>query len=237
MRINKPSLVVPALDHERVFAEDMGLATPRTIGRRSLDLTKEKVQGGAPPVVYGTHADGTAADSLLAVLQDTGVIIDQTTAGMIKPEAAPTESPVFTGQIQVIGYPPAAITWISNTFMITGEIDPDNTTYPATIAATPVGTYPGAGTSPTGVSVTGGNLSGQFQLTTGTTPAAGDICRVSFGINRLQTGYAVLFPRSNTAAAESTKIKIGAQDATGFTVTAVSGVAAGNPLIWNYVVL
>jgi hypothetical protein len=234
VRTNSPRLVNPALVHDKHFAGQIGIQTPGTIGARTGELAAEKQQLTKPPVVDGTHADGSSLDSLTAALHQQGVINNQTTLGMAKAEAAPTNDPIFTGQITVLGIPSASPTYIQAGFFFIEEIDTDDATHPATIAASPVATYPGAGTGPTGVSVSGGSIAGVISLTIGGGPALGDVCRVTYGINRAATGRVVLQARTNSAAADVTKIKITGADLTGFTITAVSALSTGNVYTWNY---
>jgi hypothetical protein len=74
MRVHKPRVVDPRLDHQRVWGEDMGIATPRTIGKRTRELAHDKAQGGKPPLLTGSWADGSAGVNLGQILHDAGII-------------------------------------------------------------------------------------------------------------------------------------------------------------------
>lgn len=233
-RKNKPQLRDPSLAHIHAFNEDMGITTARTVGKRTDDLAAEKIRGGKPITVTGTHADGTATVDLMQQLHEAGQIIDETTLGLSPPSPAPTDNPTFTGLITVLGIPTASPTYIQAGFFQVEEIDTDDYTHPATIDASPQATYPGAGFGPTGVSMSGGSIAGVISLTTGTGPLLGDVCHVTYGINRAATGRVVLQARTNSAATDVSKIKITGADLTGFTVTAVTALPAGQVYTWNY---
>lgn len=81
VRVNKPKLVIPALAHERIFADGMGLTTARTVGKRTIDLAREKQQGGKPSLLTGDWSDGSAGKNLGALLHGQGVIVDATQPG------------------------------------------------------------------------------------------------------------------------------------------------------------
>jgi hypothetical protein len=73
-RVRKPRLIDISKPHRDVFAKDMGLTTPRTIGRKTAELAHDKLRGGSPPVVYGSFADNSANDSLVQALADANII-------------------------------------------------------------------------------------------------------------------------------------------------------------------
>lgn len=236
-RKNKPQLRDPSLAHIHAFNEDMGIVSARTVGQRTDDLAAEKIRGGKPITVTGTHADGTATIDLMQQLHEAGQIIDETTLGLSPPAAAPTDNPTFTGQVSILGIPNASPTYIAAGFMQIEEIDQDRLTHPATVDATPVATYPGAGTAPSGVSISGGSMSGNVDITIGGGPAAGDILRVTYGINRAAAGNVVFCARSNAAAVDIVNVKVISSNLTGFTLSAVNPLASGQLYQWNYVVL
>lgn len=71
-----------------------------------------------------------------------------------------------------------------------------------TLTATPVGTYPAAGTTPSGVTLTAGNDTVmEINLTTGTGCATGLLLHVAFATARASSSYAVwVQPRTSGAA-------------------------------------
>lgn len=71
-----------------------------------------------------------------------------------------------------------------------------------TLTATPVGTYPAAGTTPSGVTLTAGNDTAmEINLTTGTGCATGLLVHVAFATARASSSYGVwVQPRTSGAA-------------------------------------
>jgi hypothetical protein len=143
----------------------------------------------------------------------TGVVNATGTLNAVGPVAlgdADTDTQSFRGQRKSIGTSPTQV-------------------------AAPVGTYPGAGTTPSGLGIEGTNENGRVQITPGSAPATGSIMKVTFSTNRPDASYTVhLTPSAAISAAASVYITARAVD--GFEIAAGgSALSAGNHA-WFYTV-
>jgi hypothetical protein len=103
---------------------------------------------------------------------------------------------------------------------------------------TRIASNPGAGTSPSGLSITGGDLAGVIQITIGMGPTTGDVLKVTFGQAKSASTYvAVLTAGSNNAASDFTKVKIQSKATTSFVINAVNVLNAGSIYIWYYIAI
>lgn len=161
---------------------------------------------------------------------------------------APTANPTFTGTVtgvdaffsgdlNVTGGITTSFDTVFGGIGQFGNFKADSSSGSPSIAATPVGTYPGAGTSPSGVTVSGGDAAGRIAITIGTSPSTGDLLKVTFFAAKANSNYSVfLMPRTNNATTATGQIKI-AEAASGFTINVVSSALnAGSAYGWDYFV-
>lgn len=248
VRVNKPSLVVPGLVNHQHEADQLGITRIKTIGQQTTEVASEKLRGGKPIVVAGGTQEDEALPALLDALHQQGVIRNETTTGMQNERIPTFDTLRVTGLMQVDGllfveggghandgFFIPLLNVSENLAVQQIEANP----FPApSIAATPVGTFPGAGTSPSVVNINGGDLSGWIQITTGTGTAAGDVCRVTFGTPKQNTNFAViLFPRSNAARTDIGKINIDSINTTSWDINASPALAASTAYQWSYIVI
>lgn len=99
-----------------------------------------------------------------------------------------------------------------------------------TLTATPVGTYPAAGTTPSGLAVTAGNDSAmELAITTGTGPGTGLLMHVAFATTRASSSYGVWIQPRTSGAAQLLMFAT-SRGAAGFDVTCPVAPAASTAL-------
>lgn len=116
-----------------------------------------------------------------------------------------------------------------------GRIRLGNGTTP-TLTATPVGTFPGAGTSPTVGPIEGSDAAGMIGITVGTGPIAGTVMNITLAEPKPDAFYSINITPQSTAAANAS---VKAEKASASVWRVVSSVALGAGLVylWHYQVM
>lgn len=162
-------------------------------------------QGAAiPSWAAAGDASGPASSS------DNGLVLFAGTGGKTLKQSALTGISVVTAGVHgVLAQPQGLIVGTTATQTLTNKelagptISGHLTASGASpaVANTPVGTYPGSGTSPGGVTITGNDTAMVVTYNTGSGPTTGDLFKITFDQPQANSTYGVgVFPQNNGAS-------------------------------------